>query len=681
MMFKKTLMFLFPLAALAGCKEKTNTTQEKETYKAIDPTMLDSTYRPGDDFFNFVNAKWIAANPIPADKSRYGSFDKLDDLSLSTLRKVMEDASTSNAADGSNAQKVGDFWLSAMDTVAIEKAGIEPIKPQLEKIASIQNTDDLIKTLASFHRTFMFAMFSGYVGQDAMNSADQILNLNQGGLGLPDKDYYLRNDDKSKQLRADYLQHIKNVFILSGDDEATASKNADIIMGIEMQLAKASMDRVMMRDPYAVYHKTTVEELAKNNPQINWNLYFTEIKTPAFTSLNVSQPDFFKTLNGMMNSVPLNDWKIYLKFHFIDGVSAFLSSAYENENFDFYSKKLSGVEQMKPRWKRTCEMADFCLGEALGQEYVKVAFSEESKQRMEKMIADIKTSFAERIDKLDWMSDSTKVFAKNKLSTIMVKVGYPDKWRDYSQLTIDKGAYVNNVLRSFEFEAQRNLNKIGQPVDKSEWGMTPQTVNAYYNPSNNEIVFPAAILQPPFFDPKADDAINYAAIGAVIGHEITHGFDDEGRQFDAQGNLKQWWTNTDDELFKERANRVVQQYNSYCPLDSMCVNGSLTLGENIADFGGLTIAYYAFMKTDEAKENKMIDGFTPAQRFFIGFARIWAGNYRDEALRNQLMTNPHSPGMYRVNGVLTNMPEFYAAFAVKEGDKLYKAEAERAKIW
>ncbi|MBC8046205.1 MAG: M13 family metallopeptidase, partial [Fimbriimonadaceae bacterium] len=584
-------------------------------------------------------------------------------------------------AKGTNTQKVGDFWASAMDTVAIEKAGISTIQPQIDKINAMQTKDDLIKMTAALHRNFNFVMFSAFVTQDAMNSTEQIFNIFQGGLGLPDKDYYLRNDEKGKQLRADYIAHIKNVMVLAGKDEATAAQQADVIMDLETNLAKASMDRVMMRDPYAIYHKQTTDELVNNYNSINWNLYFTEIKSPAFASLNVSQPEFFSALNNMLNSVSMDDWKTYFTFHLADAASPYLSSAFVKENFNFYENKLSGSKQMKPRWKSVCETADFALGEALGQEYVKVAFSEESKQRMQKMITDIKASFSERINQLDWMSDSTKLFAQKKLNTIMVKVAYPDKWRDYSKLDIDRGPYVLNVMKSLEFEAQRNLDKIGKPVDKGEWGMTPQTVNAYYNPSNNEIVFPAAILQPPFFDPKADDAINYAAIGAVIGHEITHGFDDEGRQFDAEGNLKQWWTGTDDNLFRERANVVVTQYGNYCPMDSMCVNGSLTLGENIADFGGLTIAYYAFMKTEQAKANKSIDGFTPQQRFFIGFARIWAGAYRDEAMRNQLMTNPHSPGMYRVNGVVYNMPEFYAAFAVKEGDKLYRAETDRAKIW
>lgn len=673
-------IFILAIASLVivSCKNKA---EKKEVYQAIDPSSLDSTFKPGDDFYEFVNAKWIAANPIPAEKSRYSSFDHLADNSLEMLRKVMEDASQANNAAGSNAQKVGDFWVSGMDSSAINAAGISPLKPYMEKIDAIQTTDDMIKVVASMHRMFSFPMFSHWVSQDAMKSTDQILELWQGGIGLPERDYYTRTDAKSEQIKKDYVLHIKNLFVLSGADAETAQKNADMIMGLETKLAESSMRRVDMRDPYAIYHKMNKDELTKLAPAINWNLYFTEINAPAFSELNVAQPAFFTTLNGMLKSVSIDDWKVYLKYHLMNYAADYLSDDFVAENFDFYQKKLRGVEQMKPRWKRVVEEANGALGEALGQEYVKVAFSEESKERMKRMVEDLRVALGERIDGLDWMSDSTKLMAHKKLSTFVVKIGYPDKWRDYSAMQIDRGPFVLNVMRAMEFESKRNLDKIGQPVDKTEWGMSPQTVNAYYNPSNNEIVFPAAILQPPFFDPKAEDAINYGAIGAVIGHEITHGFDDQGRQFDADGNLKQWWTNEDDTRFRERANVVVDQYKGYCPLDSVCIDGQLTLGENIADFGGLTVAYNAYKRTEEYKNAVSIDGFTPSQRFFIGFARIWAGAYREEAMRTQLLTNVHSPGKWRVNGTLVNMPEWYAAFGIKEGDAMYRPENERAKIW
>ena len=679
---KKTALWLLAAVALALGACKSTQTAEEDAYQAFDPNSVDSTVRPGDDFFAFVNNKWIAAHPIPADKAKYGAFYMLDDNSLSTLRQAMEAAASAKAAKGTNTQKVGDFWITGMDTVAIEKAGYEPIKPWLEKINTIKTGDDLMRTVAQMHRTYTFAMFVNWVGQDDKNSADVIMNMWQGGLGLPDRDYYLLEDAKSKQIRADYVAHIKNVFMLIGVDEATATKNANTIMQMEMQMANASMKNTDMRDPNKIYHKMPVSDFQKMTPNMNWNLYYAELKTPEFkTGINVAQPDFFKALNGMMRSVSMDDWKTYLTYHFVDGASDYLSSAFVNEHFDFHGKKLNGIEQLKPRWKRVVETADFCLGEALGEEYVKVAFSPEAKKRADEMVANIKTAMGERIKGLEWMTDSTKQQALTKLSTFTVKIGYPDKWRDYSALEINRDAYILNVMRAAEFEAQRNFNKIGKPVDKSEWGMTPQTVNAYYNPSNNEIVFPAAILQPPFFDAKADDALNYGGIGVVIGHEITHGFDDQGRMYDAHGNLNIWWTEQDNAKFVERANVVVTQFNSYCPLDSLCINGQLTLGENIADFGGLTIAYEAFKMTEEFKAAKSIDGYTPQQRFFLGFGRIWAGSYRDDAMRTQLLTNVHSPGEWRVNGTVVNMPEWYEAWGVKEGDKMYLTADQRAKIW
>ncbi|MFZ1594181.1 MAG: M13 family metallopeptidase [Chitinophagales bacterium] len=679
---KKTVFVCMVLVAVVFAACKSTKTGDEQVYSPFDSTSLDSTVNPGDDFFAWVNNKWLESNPIPADKASFGSFHMLDDNSLTTLRISMEKAAGANAAKGTNTQKVGDFWFSGMDTVAIEKAGIEPIKPWLEKINAISTADDMIKTVAQMHRTYTFALFTNWVGQDDKNSADVIMNMWQGGLGLPEREYYLAQDAQSKQIRTDYINHIKNVFVLMGVDEAKATANANTILTVETAMAKASMDQVTMRDPNAIYHKMSVEDFAKMTPNINWNLYYTELKTPEFkTGINVAQPEFYKALNGMVKSVKMDDWKTYLTYHMVDGASPYLSSNFVNENFEFHSKKLNGIEQIKPRWKRVVETADFCLGEALGEEYIKTAFSPESKARMLEMVDNIKVAFGERIKTLDWMTDSTKTEALNKLSTFTVKIGYPDKWRDYSNLEIDRGAYVLNVIRAAEFEANRNYAKIGQPVDKNEWGMTPQTVNAYYNPSNNEIVFPAAILQPPFFDPKADDAVNYGGIGAVIGHEITHGFDDQGRMYDAKGNLQMWWKDEDNSKFVERANRVVDQFNSYCPLDSVCINGRLTLGENIADFGGITIAYQAYTMTEEFKAAQKIAGFTPQQRFFIGFGRIWAGQYRESAMRTQLLTNVHSPGKWRVNGTVVNIPEWYQAFGIKEGDKMYLPETDRAKIW
>ena len=681
MRFNSFIFAFLTVAVMAGCSKKTNTTTKQETAKAWDPATLDSTVKPGDDFFAWVNNKWIASHPMPGDKSRFGAFDILDDNSLNTLHSVMENASKANAAKGTNSQKVGDFYFSGMDSAGIEKAGITPLKTYLDQIDAIQNGDDMMKMIASMHLGFAFAGFSASVQQDLANSEIQELSVNQGGLGLPDRDYYFRNDDKSKELRTQYVQHITNVLTLMGEDGTTAAKNANTIMTIETELAKSSMTNVEQRDPHATYHLMDKNALMQSTPNINWNVYFTEIKAPAFTSLNVSQPDFFKKLNGMMKTVSMSDWKEYLKFHLVNNYASYLSSDFVNEDFDFYSRKLEGTKEMKPRWKRICETGDFCLGEALGQEYVKVAFSPESKQRMIELINNLKAAYSERFNQLTWMNDSTKAYAQKKLATLNVKVGYPDKWRDYSALDIDRGPYVLNVMRAFSFETHRKLNKIGQPVDRTEWGMTPQTVNAYYDPSMNEIVFPAGILQPPFFDPNADDALNYGGVGVVIGHEISHGFDDQGRQFDAKGNMTDWWTPEDAKKYDEHTAMIVSQFNTYFPLDSVHINGDLTLGENIADFGGITIAYQAFMKTQEAKDNKTVDGYTAQQRFFIGFARIWAGMYTPEAMRRQLLTNPHSPGKWRVNGTVTNVPEWYAAFNIQPGDKMYRPENERAIIW
>jgi len=668
-------------AALLGLMVACSQPEEKEVVKAFDPSTLDSSYAPTSDFFRFVNAKWMAENPIPGDKSRFAVFDKLAESSLYTLRDVMEEAAASDAAAGSNQRKVGDFWSSGMDSNAINAAGAEPLTPYFEKIGAMQNADDLVAFSAWMNRIYAGAPFYTWVGQDDKNSEVQLMMFWQGGLGLPDRDDYFRKDMKSQEVRDAYMEHIRKMWLLLGADEEGATRYAETIYGMEERMASASMDRVTMRNPHATYHKMDKQGLADLAHNINWDLFFTELGAPDFDSTIVSQPEFMRALNEMIADVPLEDWKVYMKYHLVSDVAPYLSDDFVQQNFDFYSKTLRGVEELKPRWKRVVESANGALGEALGQEYVKLAFSPESKERMIKMVDDLKASMKTRIDELDWMGDTTKMKAQEKLAAFTVKIGYPDKWKDYSDLAIDNGPYVLNMLRSSEFEYQRDLNKIGQPVDKTEWGMTPQTVNAYYNPSNNEIVFPSAILQPPFFDPNADDALNYGGIGAVIGHEITHGFDDQGRQYDANGNLVQWWTAEDDSRFTERAGMVVSQYEEYCPMDSQCVNGMLTLGENIADFGGLTIAYYAFKRTAQAEGGEAIDGFTPEQRFFLGFGRIWASAYTEEAMRQQLLTNPHSPGEYRVNGTLANMPEFYDAFGVKEGDALYLAEQDRAKIW
>lgn len=677
---------IVPVAGLLFLFSCTPTKKEvKKEYTAINTAEFDSSYSPVNDFFNYVNAKWIKNNPIPATESSWRMLEVVDDSVRNKVKKLLEtDAADKNAAKGSNAQKVGDFYATGMDSAAIQQAGITPLKPWFDTIAAFKNTDDVIRFTAQSNLANSTAILSPSVQQDQKNSKKYVLYLSQTGIGLPDRDYYFLPDEKSKQIRDAYLKHIAKYFTLMGNDQQAADRNAQTIMNMETGLAQSSMTRVQQRDPYATYNKMTVAELKKKYAAINWDLYFTSLGLKPFDTLIVSQPLFLDKVNSMLKSTSIDDWKTYYNFEVINGAASVLSDEYATEDFNFYSKTVRGTEQMDPRWKRVQELENYALGELVGQEYVKVNFTPESKQKMLDLIHNLIASYSERIAKVDWMSDSTKAYAQNKLSKLMIKVGYPDKWIDYSSLEIDKGPYVLNVIRSFQFEAHRNLNKLGTEVDRGEWLMTPQTVNAYYNPTNNEIVFPAAILQPPFFYGNVDDdAVNYGAIGAVIGHEITHGFDDEGRQYDAEGNLKEWWTKQDGENYDQRTKLITQQYNSYSPIDTFHLNGELTQGENIADLGGLTIAYYAFKKAESEHPNDTITiaGLTPDQRFFISFGQIWAGSFRPEEQKRRLVVDPHSPGKYRVIGVLSNMPEFYQAFGVKAGDQMYRDEAVRGKVW
>lgn len=655
-----------------------------EVYTAIDVTTFDSTYNPVQDFYEFVNAKWIAANPIPATESSWRAFEVVDDSVKSKVRKVLEAAAADkNAAKGSSTQKVGDFFASGMDSMAIEQAGITPLKPWFDSIAAFKSADDVIRFTAQANLVNITALLSVYVDQDQKNSKKYILYFNQTGLGLPDRDYYFLADAKSKQIREEYARHITKYFTMLGDDQAAAEKNAATILNIESGLAKASMTRVEQRDPYATYNKMAVTDLKKEYPAINWDVYFKSLELKPFDSLIIGQPLYLKKVNEALKTAAIDDWKTYYRFHVINSAASNLSAAYATEDFNFYSKTIRGIEQIDPRWKRIQDLENYCLGELVGEEYVKSNFSAASKERMLELISNLIASYSERIAKVDWMTDSTKQYAQKKLSKLMIKVGYPDKWRDYSSVEIDRGPFILNVARAIAFESHRNLNKLGTEVDRTEWLMTPQTVNAYYNPVNNEIVFPAAILQPPFFYADGDDAVNYGAIAAVIGHEVTHGFDDQGRQYDAEGNLRDWWTKTDGEQYDSRTKLITEQFNTYSPIDSFYINGELTQGENIADLGGLTISYYAFKKASPGnkQDTMVINGMTPDQRFFISFAKVWAGSFRPEEQKRRLVMDPHSPGKYRVIGTLSNMPEFYQAFGVKEGDKMYRSEAVRGKVW
>jgi putative endopeptidase len=648
--------------------------------KAIDPSNIDASVKPCDDFFMYANGGWLKKNPIPASESRWGSFNELDNKNNLLLRDILEDASKKASPKGSIEQKVGDYYFSAMDSLAIEKAGIGPIKPELDKIAKVKTIEELLSLNNYNLIKESGAIYGVYVGQDDKNSTRYSMYFIQGGLGLPDRDYYLKDDKRSQNIREEYKKHVEKMLILIGQSSETARQNASKIINLETELAKGSMTRVQLRDPYATYNKMSVADFAKLSPKFNWKKRFSELKVLE-DSIIVGQPEFFKKANRMLDSVSLNDWKSYLQWHFVHSMASALSSPFVKENFNFYGSILQGTKALQPRWKRMVRSTNADLGEALGQLYVAKAFSPKAKEKALEMVNNIKWAFKQHIQKADWMSAETKQRAVEKLNAFVVKIGYPDKWKDYSALNIERGAHAMNVLRAAEFESKEDLNKLGKPIDRTEWHMSPPTINAYYNPNMNEIVFPAGILQPPFFNPNADDAVNYGGIGAVIGHEITHGFDDQGRQFDPVGNLKDWWTEEDGKNFDQRAEVLEKQFSSFEVLDSVFINGKLTLGENIADLGGISIAYTALQKALQEKHPGNIDGFTPEQRFFLGFAQVWRMNVRDEYLRQQVLTDPHSPARFRTNGPLSNFSEFHKAFNCKPGDKMMMNEGTRAKIW
>ncbi|MBL7890894.1 MAG: M13 family metallopeptidase [Bacteroidia bacterium] len=672
------------ITALVACGGETKheeTNKPKNT--GIDIANIDSTVRPVDDFYQFVNGNWTKNNPIPETESRWGSFNELDKQNKAKLKAILEEAAADKAAKpGSNTQKIGDFYSAAMDSVKLNKDGAAPLKDEFAAIENIKTTDDLIKLVSRWHTMGVNPMFGGYVGQDPKISTEYILQYYQGGIGLPDRDYYTNKDERTLGIQKAYKEHIANMFKLLGDKPEVAEKNANVIFGIETNFAKASMTKVDMRDPEKQYNKKTLKELTELTPALNWNLYFEGIGAKNVANVIIAQPDFYKELNKQLKAVSINDWKTYLRWNLIDATSSKLSDDLVKEHFNFYGTTLMGIPAMKPRWKTALEATDKALGDALGQLFVQKHFTEESKKRVNEMVDNLTAAYEERIKTRDWMSAETKTKAIEKLKKFTRKLGYPDKWKDYSSLEINRNSFVQNFLNANKYEFALNLDKLGKPIDKTEWLMTPPTINAYYNPPMNEIVFPAGIMQPIFFNPDADDAVNYGAMGAIIGHEFTHGFDDEGSQFDGDGNLKNWWTEEDKTKFKAKTDILVKQFNSYVAIDSMHVNGELTLGENIADLGGLTISYYAFKKSLEGKPApEKIDGFTAEQRFFMAWAQGWRGNMRPEYLKNMVQTNPHSPGNFRGNGPLSNMQEFYDAFGVKEGDKMYRPKAERAEIW
>jgi putative endopeptidase len=648
--------------------------------KGFDTTRMDTSANACADFFQYANGTWLKNTEIPAAYSRWGTFNVLGENNFAILREVLENASKANAPKNSETQMIGDFYASCMDEAGIEKAGLSPIKPYLKQIDNIKDNRSLLKEIAFLHSQGIPALFGAGGGADLKNSSAVIVQLRQGGLTLPNRDYYTKDDPKSIETRAKFVDYMTTLFKLSGDDAAKAAANAQTVMQIQTRLAKASKAPVELRSPEASYNKRSMADLAKMTPNFSWTDYMSARGFPTVTEVNVGQPAFFDEMNNMFTGVSINEWKTYLRWMVLNNAAPFLSKPFEQAHFEFNGKYLSGTKEQLPRWRRCIGVTDNTLGEALGQEYVKKAFTPEQKQRMDAMIDNLFAAYRERISNLDWMSGETKQRAIAKLAAFKRKIGYPDKPRGYQGLTIDRKSYLANARRASQFEIGRNMLDIGQPRDRTRWGMTAPTVNASYSSANNDITFPAGILQPPFFNFNADDAINYGAIGAVIGHEITHGFDDQGSKFDAEGNLKSWWTDEDRKKFDERAACVSNQFSSYEVQPGLNMNGKLTLGENIADLGGLTMAYAAFKMSLQGKPRPAnIDGFTPEQRFFLGWAQVWAAKGTPEAERLQVNGDPHALPRWRVNGPLSNLPQFAEAFACKKGDAMIRSDFCR--IW
>lgn len=642
---------------------------------------MDLSVKPGDDFFLYANGGWIKRTPIPPEYSRWGSFNQLIEKNNDALHDISERAANNSAATDPDTKKVGDYYASGMDEAAIQAARTKPLEEELKRIDAVKTREDVLREIAHLHGIGATSLFGFASAQDDKNSTMVIAQAYQDGLGMPDRDYYTKTDDASKKLREQYVQHVTKMLTLLGEDATAAAEHARKIMTMETALAEASRTQVELRDPQKNYNKMAMADLQKLTPDFQWNEYLKEANLPNPGDLNVGQPDFFKGADKVFASTPVEDWKEYFRWHLIHATASELSDDFVNENFNFYETALRGTKQIKPRWKRVVTATDDSIGEALGKLYVADYFPPESKAKALELVNNLRSALSDRINALEWMDAQTKQAAQKKLAAINVKIGYPEKWRDYSALRIDRGPFVTNTIRAAAFEVHRELNKIDKPVDRTEWGMTPPTVNAYYNPKLNEIVFPAGILQPPFFNPKADDAINYGGIGAVIGHEMTHGFDDRGRQYDEVGNLRDWWSPESAAKFKERSQAIVKQYSEYEPLPGLHVNGELTQGENIADVGGVKIAYAALQKALAGKPQEKIDGFTPDQRFFLGFAQIWRSVQRDEDLKLRLNTDPHSPARYRVNGPLSDSPDFKKAFNLPDNCPMVRPANLRVNIW
>jgi putative endopeptidase len=669
---KNTSLVLLAALSLASCSQK-------ELTSGINKKNMDTLVKPGDNFAMYVNGTWMKTAKIPADKSSYGAFDMLYDQSQKDVKAIIEEAAKGSNAEGSDEQKIGDYYASFMDRKGRDAKGIAPIQPELKAIDAIASYDDLAAYFGKANRAGLSIPFSVSVMSDFKDPTKHTLITWQGGLGLPEREYYLANDAKMTDIRQKYVAHIEKMFQLT--NMPNAAESAAKIMALETALAAQHMRKEDTRDIVKLYNAYAVKDLKTLMPDFNWTAMLKNAGVDKEKKLVVTQVEYTKSLNNLIKNTPIDTWKTYLKWGVINGSAGLLTTALDKQNFEFYGKNLYGTESQQEDWKRAVEMVNGGLGEVVGKVYVKKHFSPEAKERMTQMVKNLLKAYAESIKTLDWMSAATKKEALKKVDNFMIKIGYPDQWRDYSALKIAKNDLYGNATRATEFEYNRNLAKLGKPVDRAEWGMNPQTVNAYYNPSLNEIVFPAAILKPPFFDLNADDAVNYGGIGAVIGHEIGHGFDDQGSAFDGTGTMKNWWTPQDLAAFKKKTSALVAQYNSFKAFPDLNVNGDFTLGENIGDLGGLSIAIKAYKATLNGKEAPVMDGFTGMQRVFLGWGQVWAEKIREEALRSQIASDPHSPALFRVNGTVRNVPEFYEAFNIKPTDSLYLAPEKRVKIW
>ncbi len=678
-MTKKLAGVLVAATLFSACKQEA---PKESSKKDFIQSNIDTTMSPREDFFEYANGGWIKANPIPGDEATYGIGELVVKELYEKLRKINEDALQKAEKEGAG-QRIGDFWYSAMDTAAIEKNGVSPLKPELDKIAALKTREDVLSYAAYLHTCGVEVFFGEGVSQDAKNSEVEAYDMTQGGLGMPNREYYFNIDARTAKVRDAYPHYIATVFKLLGSDSSDAAKRAAGIVSLETQLARYSRKLEDLREPYANYHKYAISGLRSLSPGIDWPKYLGEMGVKHVDSVIVGQPEFYQGLDKVLASADMPALKDYMTFHLVTTFGSYLSSGFERANFDFYSKTIRGTQVQRPRWRRVLEAEEVTIGEELGKLFVKEYFTPVAKKRYEDLVENVRGAYKARIEKLDWMTDSTKQKAIHKLMSIKKKVGYPDKWKDFSSLKIDRGPYVLNVMRAHRWWNNYEMNKLGKPVDREEWNMSPQIYNAYYNESNNEIVLPAAMMTVPGFrDEELDDALVYGYTGAsTVGHEITHGFDDQGRKYDEKGNLCSWWSAADTAQFMKRADVLVQQFNRMVPLDTMHINGKATLGENLADLGGILIGLDAFKQTETYKKGEKIHGMTPLQRFFLGYALGWLMAERPERIATQLLTDVHSPAKYRVNGPFPNVPEFYEAFGIKQGDKMYIPDSMRVHLW